>query len=107
MVDGSVRGNTSTSPAEGEEVGRYVVRSTDIDIGHHMNNVAYLRMLFGAFTCAELAARPIREAEIAYRKECRQGEELTIRRKVTETSWELAVIKPTGETAATAHIVFA
>ena len=93
--------------ADGEEVGRYTVRSTDIDIGCHMNNAAYVRMLFGAFSCAELAARPIREVEIAYRKECREGEELTIRRKVRENSWELAVIKPTGETAATAHIVFA
>ncbi len=27
----------------------YAVRSTDIDLGHHMNNVAYVRLLLDCF----------------------------------------------------------
>ncbi len=59
-----------------ETFARYTVRSTDIDLGGHMNNVAYLRALAGAFTCEAWQALHIRELEIAYRASCFEGDTL-------------------------------
>ena len=59
----------------------YRVRSTDIDLGGHMNNAAYPRALFGVFSSQELAARPIRSVDLAFRAPCYEGEELAISRR--------------------------
>ena len=50
-----------------ECIGRYTVSSGDIDLGHHMNNAAYVRALFGAFSCEQLDAMAVKEAEFIYR----------------------------------------
>lgn len=92
--------------AGGEEVGRYTVRSTDIDVGQHMNNVAYVRMLLGMFSCAELALGEPVGMEIAYRRPCLEGEELVVYRRSVEKAWELGVVKANGEVAALARIEF-
>ena len=52
----------------------YKVRSTDIDFGRHMNNVAYLRALFGTFTCEELDGMDIRDVEIAFKAQSYEGD---------------------------------
>ena len=88
---------------EGETLS-YTVGSMDIDTGRHMNNVAYIRMLLGAFTTRELAAMDIREAEVSYRRACLEGEKLTIRRLRTADGWQFQVEKPDGEAAMQALI---
>ncbi len=77
----------------------YTVGSRDIDTGLHMNNVAYVRMLMGTFTLAELGAMDITEAEIAYAAACREGEELTVYRRRDEEGYRFLVQKPDGSTA--------
>ena len=37
----------------------YAVRSTDIDLGHHMNNVAYVRLLLDCFSALSLGAESV------------------------------------------------
>ncbi|MBR1659529.1 MAG: hypothetical protein IJ705_04360 [Oscillospiraceae bacterium] len=59
----------------------YTVRSTDIDMGGHMNNAAYVRMLAGLFSTQERSARELREAEVHYRASCYEGETLRIERR--------------------------
>ena len=88
-----------------EEIGRYTVRSTDIDIGQHMNNVAYVKMLFGAFSCRQLEAYNIREAEIAFHIPCLEGEEITILRREGEGAVEIGMLNGEGKTAAIARLV--
>ncbi len=77
----------------------YTVGSRDIDTGRHMNNVAYVRMLMGTFSVAELAAMDIAEVEIAYSAACREGEELTVYRRRDGEGWHLLVQKPDGTAA--------
>ena len=69
---------------QSEAVEEYPVRSTDIDVGGHMNNAAYLRALFGSFTCAELQAGEIRTIDAVFRKPAYEGDVLTLQRKTTE-----------------------
>ena len=85
--------------SEAETLGSYTVRSTDIDRGGHMNNVAYLRAILGLLPGKELKALPQGEIEIVFRSPCFEGELLTVKRRPTETGWELAALKPDGSPA--------
>ena len=59
-----------------EPFAEYTVKSTDIDIGGHMNNVAYFRAFQGLFTTEERRSRPLRTLEIQFRNQCFEGETL-------------------------------
>lgn len=85
--------------SDGEELGTYRVRSTDIDLGGHMNNVAYLRAMLGVLSGKELEKLPQGEIDIAFRTSCFEGDTLAIRRRTTETGWELAALLPDGKPA--------
>lgn len=89
------------------EIAVYTVRSTDIDLGQHMNNVAYVHAIFGAFSCKELTEMDIREMDIHYRIPCFEGDKLSIRRRDTETGPEIGVLREDGKTAAAAKIQLA
>ena len=60
-----------------------IVRSTDIDVGGHMNNAAYLKALFGTFTCKELAEKSILSVDALFRAPCFEGDELLWQRAET------------------------
>ncbi len=59
-----------------EPFASYTVRSTDIDLGGHMNNAAYPRALFGAFSAKELEAMQARSIDLIFRAPCYEGEKL-------------------------------
>ena len=59
------------------------VRSTDIDVGGHMNNAAYLKALFGTFSCKELSEKKIRSVDALFRAPCFEGDELLWQRAET------------------------
>lgn len=82
-----------------EPLGEYRVRSTDIDFLGHMNNIAYLRALLGQLSGAERKTMPQAGVEIIFRAPCYEGELLTVRRRETETGWELAALKADGTPA--------
>ena len=85
-------------------LGSYTVRSTDIDIGQHMNNVAYIRALFGAFTCKELETLNITEVDIAFKSQCYEGENLTLLKRKVDNGLEIGFIKQDCSVAATVKI---
>ncbi|MCD8087148.1 MAG: thioesterase [Oscillospiraceae bacterium] len=87
------------TPAEENLVKTYTIGSQDIDTGRHMNNVAYVRMLLGTFTTAELADMTVREVEVAYRAACFEGQTLSIYRRKDEEGWHFLVQNQAGETA--------
>lgn len=87
-----------------EELGEYTVRSTDIDVSRHMNNVAYVRAVCGAISCTELAAMDIAGAEAAYRIQCYEGERLSIRRRPFPGGHDYGIIKEDGRTGAVLRI---
>lgn len=91
---------------EGAEVlDHYRVRSTDIDLGQHMNNALYIRALFGAMSCAEREKMNIREIDVIFRSPSFEGEELTICRRETEEGFEIGILHADGKAAAVARVL--
>ena len=76
---------------DAEPFARYRVRSTDIDVGGHMNNAAYLRALFGAFSNRELEALDIRTVDAVFRASCFEGEELSFARRERDGATEVRI----------------
>lgn len=91
-------------PAPEELAQVYTVGSMDIDVGRHMNNVAYIRMLLGTFTTAEQEEMDIAEVEISYRNACFEGEKLSIYRQKEGNIWRFQVEKQEGGVAVHAAI---
>lgn len=83
---------------------KYTVQTTDIDVGHHMNNVAYLRALLNSFTVAELESLDVSEMEIMFCMPCFEGNQLDILRRKTDYGYEFGVRRPDGRYAALALI---
>lgn len=90
--------------SEEDKACSYAVRTSDIDMGRHMNNVAYLRMLCDSFTVEELEAMNITEMEIMYLSSCFEGDVLDIMRRKTDFGYEFGVRRPDGRYAALALI---
>ena len=70
--------------ADWEVLGTYHVLSTDIDIGGHMNNCAYIRALQSFFTTEEWTAIRPSVFEIHYRKPSFEQETLLFRQMKKE-----------------------
>ena len=92
--------------SDAETVETYCVRSTDIDLGHHMNNAAYPRVMLGGLSTAELSAHPVREMEVIFRSPSYEGEALTLCRRETEGGLELALLHADGKAAALSRILY-
>ena len=76
-----------------EPFASYTVRSTDIDLGGHMNNAAYPRALFGAFTIQELEDMQARSIDLIFRAPCYEGEKLDFYKKPGEGVLDLRVAR--------------
>lgn len=87
------------------EFARYTVRSTDIDLGGHMNNTAYLRALASLFSCEAWQGMNLREAEIAYRAACYEGDTLCWQKRAEDGALALRAALPDGKTIALIRFV--
>ncbi len=83
----------------------YTVKSTDIDLSNHMNNVAYIRALFSTFSTKQIENMDIKEMELHYKSQCFEGDSLALRIKKTEKGFLAAFIK-NGEQAVTINVRF-
>ena len=70
---------------------RYTVRSVDIDLGGHMNNVAYVRALAGAFSVAEWDAMDVKEMEVHFKATCYEGDTLELQRRNRDGATEVCM----------------
>jgi len=84
---------------------RYTVRSTDIDLGGHMNNAAYVRALAGLFSCAAWQGMDVAELEIAYRSPCYEGDTLVWQKQEDGKTVALRAALDDGATIALARII--
>lgn len=83
-----------------EEIGRYTIRSVDIDRGGHMNNVNYVRAMLGCFTCEELIEMDITELDMQFRLQCYEGETITFVKRASDTAkMEIAALNGEGKAA--------
>ena len=103
LEDGFARIEENTSPEN--RIGTYTVSSVDIDLGGHMNNVAYVRMIARLFSSAEWNALQIEEAEAVYRAQCFEKEILSVYREEDEKEMRFTVTKENGDTAFQMRIV--
>lgn len=62
----------------------YRVRSTDIDIGGHMNNTAYPKAIAGLFSNEEMNAFDVREIDVRFVNPCYEGEEMLFQKRRAE-----------------------
>ena len=85
--------------------GTYKVTSSDIDMGMHMNNAAYVRAILGFFTVEELRAMEIREMTVVFKASAHEGNELGMRVKKSDEGLDCALVLPDGKPAVLARIV--
>ena len=72
-----------------DDFGSYTVRSTDIDLGGHMNNAAYVRAIAGLFDSSTWQGMDIREMEVAFRAPCFEGNMLRAQKRVRDGATEV------------------
>ena len=89
--------------ADADDFGAYTVRSTDIDVGGHMNNAAYVRAIAGLFSTKDWNAMNIREMEVAFRAPCFEGDVLRAQRREAGEAVELRLSRE-GKTVLLARI---
>ena len=87
---------------DSDRVATFAVRPSDVDVGRHMNNVAYLRLLVDSFSVDEMERMKVREMEILFCMPCFEGEELDVLRRRTDDGYEFGVRRPDGRYAALA-----
>lgn len=58
--------------------GTYRVTSSDIDMGQHMNNAAYVRALIGMFSVQELKDMDIKEITVVFKTSAHEGDVLSM-----------------------------
>ncbi len=91
--------------SDADEVYTFTVRTSSIDIGRHMNNVAYVRAFLDCFTADEVAQLPIGTMEVRYITACMEGEELRMCKKAIDGGWLLGARRSDGKCAAVASVL--
>lgn len=89
---------------EDDFVYKRLVRSGDIDVTHHTNNVTYITMLLDTFSVKELESMTWKEVEISYLNESLEGETLSIYRKKTDEGYLFKITKDNGKNAVMAFL---
>lgn len=84
----------------------YTVRSTDIDVGHHMNNVKYVQALLGTFSNEELKEMAPKSFDVIFRNSVYEADELVFYRQPgAEGGLDLRVARESDDmTALLVHI---
>ena len=89
-----------------EKIGEYTIRSIDMDLGGHMNNVNYIRAMLGCFSTEEIEAMDIHDIEVQYISQSYEGETLTFMSRTSEPGInEIGAIKKDGKAAFLAKIM--
>lgn len=79
-----------------EYVGYYTVRSTDIDLGGHMNNVAYMRALLSLLPTSEIDTLGMTEIELQFRSSIYEGQTVEVRKRAAGTGAEFYFVGTGG-----------
>ncbi len=76
-------------PENGEYIYTHRVRSSDIDMSHHTNNVKYNTIAMNAFTCAEIANMKILDYQIDFVSQSHEGDDLEVYRAPIDGGWSV------------------
>lgn len=92
--------------SEAEEIGRYTIRSVDIDRGGHMNNVNYVRAFLGCFSCSELEEMTISGLDMQFLHQSYEGETLRfVKRSSNSGTAEIGALNSEGKAVFTAALI--
>ena len=86
---------------------KYTVISSDIDMGQHMNNVAYVRALTGMFSVEELKAMDIREITVIFKTSAHENDVLSMMYKKEGNTLNCGFYFKDGRPSLLAQIVIA
>ena len=78
--------------ADYNKVCEYKVVSTDLDLGMHLNNAEYIRIIFSLYKTEELKNMNITKVEINYKSPAYEGEVITFYKKESTYSDEFIVL---------------
>ena len=83
----------------------YTVRSTDIDVGHHMNNAKFVQALLGTFSNEELREMRPKSFDVLFRNSVYEGDVLAFYKQPAETGFDIRVARESDDmTALLVHI---
>lgn len=82
------------------------IRSSDIDVTHHTNNVTYITMLLDTFTVKELEDMVLKDVEVSYLNESFEAETLSIYRKTKDDGYHFSIKKDDGKVVLMAFLSF-
>lgn len=77
-----------------QKVGTYRVQSTDIDVGRHMNNSAYLRAAASLFPVKAWEEHDIEDIQVLFRTPCYEGDTLTVWKRDTDKGCQIKLALP-------------
>lgn len=83
-----------------------LIRSSDIDVTHHTNNVTYITMLLDTFTVKELEDMVLKDVEVSYLNESFEAETLSIYRKTKDDGYHFSIKKDDGKVVLMAFLSF-
>ena len=78
----------------------YTVRSTDIDVGHHMNNAKYVQALLGTFSNEELREMRPKSFDVLFRNSVYEGDVLAFYKQPAETGSDIRVARASDDMTA-------
>lgn len=84
----------------------YKVNSSDIDMGMHMNNTAYVRTLLGTFGVQELKSRDIKEITVIFKTSAHEGDVLSMKYKSEGNITNCGLYFPDSKPSLLAQLVF-
>lgn len=87
-----------------EMVCEYKVRTSDVDVNRHVNNTKYVYALLDIFTTKDLTEHPVKQIEVIYKNQAREGDTLVIFRRVNEDGTEDYKITAGGSTVIFARL---
>lgn len=91
---------------DAEPLGEYTVRSTDIDLGGHMNNVNYVRAMLGCFSTEELEQMAISEIELNFISQTYEGGRLRfVKRTADDGRLEIGALDDEGRAVFAASVI--
>ena len=92
---------------ESDVCGEFTVRSTDIDFGNHMNNIAYIRKFLDQFPSDKITGKAIKSIEIHYGHPCMEGKTLKVYQKLQDGYSRMCIRNSKGQMAAMIQITMA
>lgn len=89
----------NTEFTEADKVYEQIIHSSDIDFSYHTNNVSYVKYIINSLNSDFIDSHKITDFEIHYINESKEGQKLTIYKKIKDDEIEFLIKEETREIA--------